>query len=157
MNSPDVPIDCGLWRRSAVDAGRVTPSDGAPFGCTESVLKKICTVFSSTGFYYSTPGCRNVRSAALPFHMLGCACLHIFRAGTPWNTLERPGTPKPSPPPPLQAVRQCRESVRKLRIQPQRNISGFSPCDCKYSGKIAASHCDATSAKFRKCVFNMQE
>ena len=120
--------------------------------CTE----KICTVFSSTGFYYSTPGCRNGRGAALPFHMLGCASLHPFRAGTPWNTLEHPGTPKPSPPPPLQAVRQCRESVQKLRVQPQRN-SGFLPCDCRFSGKIAASHCDATSAKFRKCVFNMQE
>ena len=50
--------------------------------CTE----KICTVFSSTEFYYSTPECRNVRGAAFPFHMLGCACLHPFRAGTPWNT-----------------------------------------------------------------------
>lgn len=49
------------------------------------------------------------------------------------------------------------ETARKPRIQPQRNISGFPPCDCRCSGKVAASHCDATSPKFRKCVFNMQE
>ena len=39
VNSPEVPIDCGLWRRSAVDAGRVAPSEYTPPKSTKSVLR----------------------------------------------------------------------------------------------------------------------